>query len=168
MSSREWSRNAAAVAQQVAALAGSTRTAALLSIDLDRTALDELHDADRARTGELLHRAWQRIVDVLPANTVGHRAGWATFEFVVEAAPEDAGRLGRSMLAALRGDDALAAWRWRIIFTEIFRAEPDRTLMCDPGYDIPATGNVIAWVKPYPGDDWRESQRYPTVTLLEL
>ena len=44
-----------------------------------------------------------------------------------------------------------------------------RTFMCDPGYDLAAAlGNIIAWVEPYPGPDWRKSQRYPTVTLLAV
>jgi hypothetical protein len=44
--------------------------------------------------------------------------------------------------------------------------DPDRALSCDPGYDVAAaTGDVLAWVEPYDGDDWRLSGRYPTVTF---
>ena len=48
-----------------------------------------------------------------------------------------------------------------------FAGEPERTLMCDAKYNIERTsGSVLAWVDPYGGDDWRESQRYPEVTLV--
>jgi arginyl-tRNA synthetase len=43
------------------------------------------------------------------------------------------------------------------------------SLMSFVGKQPTAAGrSVIAWVQPYPKDDWRESERYPTVTFFPL
>ena len=106
---------------------------------------------------------------MLPHDAVGRRAAWSRFEFAVEGTQVASGVLGRRLLGALSTDPDLARWTWQVVFTEIFVADPMRTFMCDPGYDLAAAlGNIIAWVEPYPGPDWRKSQRYPTVTLLAV
>ena len=145
----------------VAALVQSGDAGAVLSIEVDKRSLG----LQREREEELLQRAWQIAIDLLPRDAVGRRAAWSRFEFALEGTRDACGTLGRHLLSAL--GNHLPRWTWRIVFIEIFVEEPLRTFLCDPGYELAAAqGNVIVWVEPYSGSDWRESQRYPTVTFL--
>jgi hypothetical protein len=171
VSNEGWTQNGGDIAGRASALAQSRRMSAVLSIDVHPNSLQDRrdHGLSREREGELLHRAWQIIVGLLPPDVVGRRAMWSRFEFALEQTPERAGTVGGAILMALGDDGELSAWTWQIIFTKVFAAEPVRTLVCDPGYALQrAGGNVVAWVEPYPGPDWKESQRYPTVTVLEV
>jgi hypothetical protein len=89
---------------------------------------------------------------------------------VLEGTQDTLSALGSRLLAALKSDVDLSAFDWHLVFTAIFLAEPERTFLCDPGYDLgmAAGRSAIAWVEPYAGADWRASQRYPTVAFLEL
>jgi hypothetical protein len=111
---------------------------------------------------DALRRAWEHALALVPAGTVGRRAAWAHLLFIVPGERPALLALGRTLRARLA--DLPAALHWHILLTAHDRAEPERTFMCDPGYDLAAYAgrDCLAWVTPYPGPDWRESQRYPT------
>lgn len=115
----------------------------------------------------MLRNAWQTVVDELPLGTVGRRSAWSRFEFVLEGPKDALCATSKRLLRALTREPPLVCWH--VVLTRIFPFEPARTFRCDPGYDLRAAdGNVIAWVEPYDGDDWKGSQRHPTVTFLEI
>lgn len=119
--------------------------------------------------GRLLEHTFRTAKGLLPPSTVARRALWSRYEFVLEGPQGDLISLGRRLLQALSVDEQLTALNWHLVFIKVFNAEPLRTFMCDPGYDLGGRiESLIAWVEPYAKADWRESQRYPTVTFLPL
>jgi hypothetical protein len=114
--------------------------------------------------GDELAKAWHAILPLLPPNAVGRRTLWRRFEFALEGSPQELIDLAKRMLRALGGVTC------HLVLTEIVRGEPERTFRCDPGYDLDAVRGqrAIAWVVPYAGADWKEPQRYPSVTLIPL
>lgn len=157
-----------AIIAAVHSIASANGHGAVLSLEAVRETLLVARAAGlaRDREGSLLEHAFQTALGVLPASAVGRRALWSRYEFVLEETEGDLIALGRRLLQALSGDESLAPFKWQLVFIKVFNAEPLRTLMCDPGYDIGGrTENLIAWVEPYAETDWRESQRYPTVTF---
>jgi hypothetical protein len=92
------------------------------------------------------------------------RTSWTRIEFALDGTREALGERAKCLLVHL---DASSALSWRAILIRVFPGEVARTLQCDPGYDIaPLRGSFVAYVEPYEGDDWRESQRYPTTTVV--
>jgi hypothetical protein len=169
MEGTRWTINGGNISESVTAFARSRRAGALLAVEINQPSAVVDDGSERARIGALLQRAWEIIISLLPDDTVGCRTGWSRFDFLVEGDRNAAGTLGRRLLRALHEQRELSSWTWRIIFIEVHREEPIRTLMCDPSYDLlTAKGNTIAWVEPYSNPDWREPQRYPTVTFLPI
>jgi hypothetical protein len=163
--SSQWAINGGNIAERVSALARSQCAGVLLVVEVNRATASVIISEDGAE--ESLLRAWQVMVSVLPAGAVGCRTLWSRFSFVFELEKQAAAPLGRRLLQALSRELRPSQWTWRIVFTEIDCQDSDRTLMCDPDYDLnKVQGNTIAWVRPYCGPDWRESQRYPSVTFL--
>jgi hypothetical protein len=152
------------------AIANAQRPGAVLAIEVERSTLMRLRQEglESEREGAYLLKTWGVLAAVLPSKTVGQRTSWLRFEFVLEGAANALGPLGRRLLAELEQDVELRVFDWHLIFTEIFAEEPERTFLCDPGYDLArARGrSVLAWVRPYAGPDWRASQRYPSVVFL--
>jgi hypothetical protein len=75
---------------------------------------------------------------------------------------------GTGLLAALCEQSELPNFNWQLTFIEIFLPDPIRNFFCDAEYDL-AHGKgktYLAWVKVYPGADWRESQKYPTTEFI--
>jgi hypothetical protein len=125
---------------------------------------------DREAEGRLLVRALELSGRLLPVGTSLCRTAWSRFEFVLVGSRERLEQLGRMLLQRLTTDVELRTSHWRLALTEVYTAEPLRTLLCDPGYDLVAAAErtSLAWVRPHEGPDWREPQRYPHVQLLEL
>ncbi|AKT35913.1 hypothetical protein [Chondromyces crocatus] len=167
-----WEHNGGDLRAAADGLAKARSAGALLGIEIESDSLEKARDDEdtRDREGELIRKAWETAVAVLPSAAVGRRTRWSRFEFILEGKRGGMGVLGERLLTAFKRDDDLSALEWHLIFTEIFVAEPERTFLCDPGYDLrTAEGmSAIAWVEPYPGADWKTSQRHPTVTFLRL
>ena len=167
-----WKQNGGDLRAAADALGTAQRPGALLAVDRDAHALKKVRDdgLDREREGALLRRAWQTTLSILPASAVGRRTTWSRSEFVIEGTQATLCPIGTLLLAAFKDDNDLRRFEWHLVFTEIFIAEPERTFLCDPGYDLRASEgkSAIAWVRPYPGDDWKESRRYPTVDFVPL
>ena len=167
-----WKHNGGDLRAAAEGSAKARGAGALLGIEIERDALEKARDDEvaRDREGELVRKAWEIAVAVLPSSAVGRRTRWSRFDFVFEGTRGAMEVLGGRLLTAFKRDDDLSALAWHLIFTEIFIAEPERTFLCDPGYDLRTADGMstIAWVEPYPGADWKSAQRYPTVTFLRL
>ncbi len=166
--SAHWEQGGGDLFAAVDVLTKSRRPGALLSVEIERAASDDA--LVRGLKGELLRKAWDLTIAMLPVNVVARRTLWLRFESVLEGAKDALGELGVRLLTALRRDNHLGPFVWQIVLVEICGAEPERTFYCDPGYDLRAARgrSVVAWVQPYSGSDWRQSPRYPTVSFLSL
>jgi hypothetical protein len=149
------------VGAAVRAICAARGDGALLLIEARLRELGLARDDEAA----LLEAAWARVAGRLPDGAVARRSGWASFDAVL-AGPRDAViGTARGVLAALVADRATARCAWQLALVRI-SDDPDRALMCDPGDDVTSReGDVLAWVEPYAGDDWRIAGRYPTVTF---
>ena len=91
------------------------------------------------------------------------RTSWSGIEFALMGTRDALAERAQSLLVHLGASRALS---WRAVLIRVFPGEVVRTLQCDPRYDIASyRGSFVAFVEPYEGDDWRESQRYPTTTV---
>lgn len=163
-----WQQGHGDLQREAQNLSDATRQGAVLRVEVDRPSLEaqRLAGLTREREGALLARAWSIVVDSLPSS-VGRREGWSEFHFVLEGARRAVTDSARELLTRLSEDREAGRVNWRLVLVELFLGEPERTFLCDPGYDLaPVTGSVVAWVEPYAGPDWRESQRYPAATIL--
>jgi hypothetical protein len=143
---------------------------AVLQIEVELDSLITLRQAGLAREEEdaRLRTAWDLVLGGLPEGTTGRRAGWKQFEYVLRGEREVLASLGHRLLRSLRAEPSLAGLQWHLLLIEIYPESPERTLMCDPGYDVAdVEGSFVAWVEPYRGDDWRASQKYPLVHFLD-
>jgi hypothetical protein len=122
--------------------------------------------ADRTAEGTLLDRAWERVHGRLPDGTVLRRAGRTAYDGVLTGERTALIATARGLVASLVADPELAHLLWQVVLVRI-TDDADRVLMCDWSYDVAAAppGDVIAWVEPYAGADWRSSGRMPTVSL---
>lgn len=142
---------------------------ALLRVEVEFASLkaQRAEGLSRSREATFLHRAWALAVDSVPAGSVGRRQGWSVFEFILEGGQGSVSGCARQLLSRLSKDADAGRLTWQLVAVDLFLEEPERTFCCDPGYDLAGvTGNVIAWVEPYSGPDWREPQRYPVVKFL--
>jgi hypothetical protein len=149
------------IAATVRALAAARTPGALLQIEA------RLRGAALAKDDEasVLEPAWSRAMGRLPDGTVARRTGWSTFDAVLPGERDVLVGVARGLLGSFTADRALARCPWQLVLVRI-SDDADRTLMCDPGYDVAAQeGDVLAWVEPYAGADWRVAGRYPTVTF---
>ena len=95
------------------------------------------------------------------------KGGGGRHDFVLQGAREHLAAAAIDLVQALMRDPECGRIGWRAILVRIFPGEALRTLHCDPGYDLAEIkGPAVVWVNPYPHDDWRQSQRYPTTELL--
>ncbi len=154
------------VAAAIRALVDARQPGALIQIEPRGRSLAARREAGLARDdeGRLLERAWA-IIGARAGDGVGRRAGWAAYDLVLGGTPGALVSTARGLHAALLADADLARWEWQLALTAI-TDDVDRVLMSDASDDLAqATGDVIAWVEPYAGPDWRAAQRYPTVTF---
>ena len=113
----------------------------------------------------LLETAWARASGRLPDGAIARRTGWTSFDAVLAGERDALIGTARGLLGSFTADRSLARCPWQIVLVRI-SDDADRALMCDYGYDVAAqVGDVLAWVEPYAGADWRLAQRYPTVTF---
>lgn len=151
-----WKLNDGDVPAGVRALAAAGHPGALVRCQIQPGSPREV----RSR---LSAEAWTAITGQLPPGTVGARTGWSTFELVLPGERTELLERGHAWFASLSREV-----NWRVLFIQVDREEPMRTLMCDPEHDLAKhTGDLLAWVEPYAQPDWQEPQRYPTVTLVE-
>jgi hypothetical protein len=140
---------------------------ALLDLLAETDALDALR---RRGVGEVeaLRGAWELAVALASPGPFGRRVAWSRFYFLLPGERPQLSEFGRTLLGRLAADARTMPLRWHIVLVAHDGAEPERTLRCDPGYDLQAYAgrSCLAWVTPYDGLDWREPQRYPTFELL--
>ncbi|HEY3450594.1 MAG TPA: hypothetical protein VGK67_29835 [Myxococcales bacterium] len=164
-----WQQGGGDLGAAIEALASAHRAGALLQVQPERRSLEKARSKGLAKDqeGRLLRGAWKVALGALAPGCVGRRTGWSTFGFVLAGTRGELETMGTQLVGMLLCDEDLGQWAWHVVLTEVFASEPERTLHCDPGYALAkATGkSAVAWVQPYSGADWREPQRYPTVSL---
>ncbi len=95
------------------------------------------------------------------------RLGWSEFQFVLRGSRDTLVARSIDLLNVLMQHPVYGQIGWRAILIRVFPGDSQRTHMCDPGYDLePVKAPAVVWVEPYAHDDWREAQRYPTVTQM--
>jgi hypothetical protein len=150
------------------ALIHARRPGALMQIEARIASLIALRGKglDRTEEGVLLDLAWQRVRGRLPAETVAGRAGWTGFDAVVAGERPALIALARGLIASLVADPGLSQLAWQVVLVRL-SDDADRAMMCDWSYDVAAAaeGDLIAWVEPYDGGDWRTAGRMPVVTF---
>lgn len=165
-----WTQNGGDLRVAAERIASDLQAGALLAIEVERDSLqrERARGLSREAEGELLKRCWDIALTRLPDQSSGKRALWARLEFVVQGDQQGLVEVANRIVDAMTRDERLGRMQWHVVLTEIFVAEVVRTFMCDPGYELAAWRGktVIAWVEPHAGADWREAQRYPTVTIV--
>jgi len=150
------------------ALVAARRPGAILQVEARIASLIELRTGglDRTDEGKLLERAWQRVISRLPDASAERRAGWNGFDAVLAGDHATLLLAARGLLASLVADPDLRRIAWQIVLVKL-DDDADRALLCDWADDVGAAppGDVIAWVEPYGGADWRHAGRMPNVTL---
>lgn len=171
MTDAQGTLNGGEVRRTVEAMAAARRPGAVLRVEVEWDSLQRARAAGlpQEREAALLRLAWDTVIATLPPSAVGRRATWSWSEFALEGDQATLAPLGHRVVAALKSAEELTRWCWHLVFTEVFAGEPERTFCCDAGYDLQTVKGrtAIAWAKPYAGVDWRESQRYPTVTFMD-
>ena len=150
------------------AIASSRRPGALLSLDVEPQSMRRLREegATDAESAEVVHAAYELVVSCLPG-VRSARLAWSRYDFVLRGAREESVAVGERLLASLTTDPRTCRVAWLVVLIRIFEGEAQRTLRCDPGYDLASLkSSTLVWVDPYPGDDWTEPQRYPSTTIL--
>lgn len=95
------------------------------------------------------------------------RWGWGEFQFVLRGTRDTLVARSIELLNVLTRHPVHGQIGWRAILIRVFPGDSQRTHMCDPGYDLQQIkAPAVVWVEPYAHDDWREAQRYPTVTQV--
>jgi hypothetical protein len=170
MSIDPWTLNGGDIRASVEVMARARQPGALLSIEMEWHSLQRARAAGLERAAEAAHLrgAWEMTVAALPPAAIGRRVMWTRFDFVLSGTQSTLSRLGQRLVAVLKG--MAGSVEWHLVFTEVFLGESERTLCCDPGYDLLTVKGrtAIAWAKPYSGEDWQLSQRYPTVTFVPV
>ncbi|MEZ4222999.1 MAG: hypothetical protein R3B13_18795 [Polyangiaceae bacterium] len=96
------------------------------------------------------------------------RASWARHEALLLGPRAHVVASANAVACALASNPATRRFAWLVVLTRIYPGNPERTLHCDPNYDLKRLdATCVVWVEPYPGDDWQRSQRYPSVEVLQ-
>jgi hypothetical protein len=144
-----------------------SRAGAVLFLEATASSVDELRrgESDAALHARLLG-AFHMAAHLLSAQTFA-RAAWRGCQFLLAGSREELSALATELLQRLLARPDRACLEWRLVLTKLFPGDPERTLRCDPGYDLNGVrGSFVAWVEPYAGHDWRESQRYPSTEIV--
>ena len=150
------------------AIATAGLPGAVLLLEAERESV--AHRRDRgvsdANLNAIFLQASQMAARGLPDSTSA-RTSWRGHEFALPGTRETLTEAAKTLVTRLLAHPDCSRVSWRVILTRIFPGEAIRTHCCDPGYDLAGiSGSVVAWVEPYAGDDWRESQRYPTTEIV--
>lgn len=130
-------------------------------------ALVRVHAREHVDGASTVRAAWLSMLEALPEGAVAARTGWAHFEAVVDGDEGVVGPIGAAVLRRLVHVVGITP-RWAVTLVALRAGRVDRAFVCDPGYDLARLSPcALAWVEPYAGDDWQESQRYPTVRPLD-
>ena len=171
MTDAQWTLNGGEVRKTVERMAAAHQHGATLRVEVEWESLQRARadGLSRDREAASLRLAWDTVIATLPPSAVGRRLTWSWSEFVLEGDQAVLALLGRRVVASLKAVEELHTWCWHLVFIEVFAGDPERTFCCDVGYDLQAVKGrtAIVWARPYAGIDWRESQRYPTVTFLD-
>ena len=152
----------------VEALAASRASGALLVLELEKRSLERLRrgGAPDELGDSLLLQAAQVAETSLP-HAEWARTAWSRFECALPGEREELTEQAKQLLLRLLEQPALRPLRWRAVLIRVFPGEALRTLYCDPERDLARLeGSLVAWVEPYAGEDWQESQSYPTTTIV--
>lgn len=115
---------------------------------------------------EPIRAAWKFAIQRLPPGTVAKRVGWNALEATLGGSREVLLEQTSTLLGDLRAQAALEGALVQATLTRLYLGEIERTLHCDPGYDLrELKGDYLVWVEPYSGEDWKESRRYPTTSV---
>ncbi len=148
-------------------IAKSRIDAAVLRLEADRGTLRGLQQAgmqDADIIGLLGQAARMADAQLHPE---GMTSIWGEYHLVLIGSREELVSESMKLIEALSNHPVCGKISWRAILVRVFPGEAQRTLWCDASYDLaPINAPAVVWVEPYPNDDWRESQRYPTVTLM--
>ena len=149
-------------------IASSYVEGAVLRLEADPTALEALdrravpHDDVVA----ILRQAY-KLADATLRPKASETQAWNRHELALVGTRDALAHAATALIRELLLHAECGRVGWRAILIRIFPGEALRTHLCDPGYDLaPIRSSAVVWVQPYPGDDWQESQRYPTVTLV--
>lgn len=137
----------------------SHTTGALLDLQLDRTGGESRDDEEADLTF-----GWNALISTFPSS-VGRRIGWAWFRIAIPNDKKFILSRSLALYAELRSRRATSAWQ--IVLTQIVPGPPERSLQCDPGYDLrPLRGtSFVAWVTP--SDQESSRPTYPVVSIVE-
>jgi hypothetical protein len=109
-----------------------------------------------------------RIAHEIPSPTC-FTMSWLRHAAVVEGPRESLLTVGAHLLDTLVTHSDTRWLPWEVIMIGVFPGEGERTLRCDPGYDVNAQpGSALFWVEPYAEPDWQEPQRYQTTTVVKV
>jgi hypothetical protein len=149
-------------------IAKSRIDGALLSLAADRAALRGLQQAGTPGS-DIVSMIGQTVgmadTQLRPEGSM--TSGWGEHKFVVVGSRERLVSESIKLIQAISHHPVCGQIGWRAILVRIFPDEALRTLWCDPGYGLaPIKAPAVVWVEPYSHDDWKESQRYPTVTPM--
>ena len=150
------------IAACVEKLAREHREGALVAIQGEAIPRDE---ALERRAFEALVCAAHARLELASCATTS----WLRHEAVIEGSREALLSIGGQLFEALVAHSETTRLKWSVIMTRIFPGEGERTLFCDPGYDLrEQSSSALFWVEPCAKPDWRKSQRYPTTTVLRV
>lgn len=151
----------------VDAIAAGSEPGAVLVLEAEPRSLRVLMTlATPVHVDDVLTSASQHAVRRFPRAPWG-RTSWNRYEFVVVGERDALAARAKSLVSDLLADDETKVIDWRAVLTRVVPGDARRTVACDPGYDLAdVTCSAVIWVDPYPHDDWQQSQRYPTISVL--
>jgi hypothetical protein len=152
----------------VEAIAVSRQEGAFLVLEAERGSLACLRrsGASDEELDAILSRAAQVALGRLPGATCA-RTSWNRHELALLGSRDHLAAAATSLLTELLAHPGCGRLGWRAVLTRILPGEALRTLHCDAGYALETiTSSAVVWVEPYPGDDWKQSQRYPTTAVV--
>jgi hypothetical protein len=156
------------VASTLDAIATARRKGALLRLEPTRASIARSRErggSDASLVSTFVQSAEALAID-LPC-AMWSRIGWSGLGFALVGARDALLDSARSVMTLLLRSPESGRLSWQMVLTRIWPGDAIRTTHCDAGYDLAKlSGSFIAWVEPYPGDDWKEPQRYPTTTVV--
>lgn len=162
------SQSLESLAAAVDAIAASHKNGAILLLEPDSASIRRLRESGVAE--DILTKLLLEGFDTAARHFAGApcaRATWSSTQFALTGEREYLVRSAKALVAELIAHPDCGRLIWRAILTRVFPGDARRTLQCDPAYDLQQlASSAVVWVDPYSGNDWEESQRYPTTSIL--